>query len=84
MIKILNNIAIQILIIIIYFYKFIISPLLKSNCRFLPTCSEYSIMALKEHGFLKGSVYSIKRIFACHPFGKNGYDPVPNKIDKEI
>ena len=60
------------------------SPILKSNCRYLPTCSEYSIESLKEHGIIRGVFLSIKRIMHCHPYGGDGYDPVPKKIKKEI
>ena len=54
-----------------------ISPLLGSNCRYNPSCSTYSIEALKKHGLMKGGKLSIKRILSCHPFGKSGHDPVP-------
>ena len=57
-----------------------ISPLLGHSCRYLPTCSEYSIDALKQHGFFKGLFMSIKRILSCHPIkflgGGEGLDPV--------
>ena len=69
------NIIIQnLFILIIKFYKFFISPLLGSRCRFLPTCSEYFIEALKIHGITKGSKLGLKRIFKCHPFKKLGGD----------
>ena len=69
------NIIIQdLLISIIKFYKFFISPLLGSRCRFLPTCSEYFIEALKMYGITKGSKLGFKRIFKCHPFKKLGGD----------
>ena len=80
----LNNFLITLLIFIIKAYQFFLSPILKANCRYLPTCSEYSINALKEYGLGKGVYYSLKRILKCHPFGGHGYDPVPKKIDKEI
>ena len=83
-IKYLNNLLIAIVIIIIKAYQLLISPILKTNCRYLPTCSEYSIAAFKEHGLLNGFYYSLKRIFKCHPLGGYGYDPVPKKINKEI
>ena len=67
------------IIYVIKLYQYIISPILKSNCRYLPTCSEYSILALKEHGLLMGSYYSFKRILSCHPFGGQGFDSVPKK-----
>ncbi len=49
------------------------------NCRFFPTCSNYGIEALEKHGALKGSFLTIKRILKCHPFGKKGFDPVPER-----
>lgn len=79
------NILTLILIKLIKGYRFIISPLLGHSCRYLPTCSEYSIEALKVYGFLKGSYLSLKRILSCHPIkllgGGGGFDPV-NKNTK--
>jgi len=77
--KNLINIIIIALISTIRFYQFFISPLLRSNCRYLPTCSEYSIESIRIHGPLKGLLLSVKRIFSCHPLGSQGYDPVPYK-----
>ncbi len=58
-------------------YKVLISPLLPPSCRFYPTCSEYTIIALKRYGPIKGLCLSIKRIARCNPFCQGGYDPVP-------
>ena len=70
-------------ILIIKFYKLIISPYLGNNCRYLPTCSEYFIDSLKEYGAIKGSIKGLKRISSCHPIkflgGGNGFDPVIKK-----
>ena len=78
------TISTNILIKIIKGYKFLISPLLGNSCRYLPTCSEYSIEALKSYGFFKGSFMSVKRILSCHPIrflgGSEGFDPVNKKI----
>ena len=78
------NIFTMILIKFIKGYKFIISPLLGHSCRYLPTCSEYSIEALKTFGFFKGLFMSTKRILSCHPIkflgGGEGLDPVNKKI----
>ncbi len=78
---------IKILISIINIYQFLISPLLGNNCRFLPTCSEYFIEALKTHGLVKGFKLGTKRIFKCHPIkslgGKEGLDFVPLENKKE-
>ena len=74
------------LILIIKFYKYFISPYFPYNCRYLPTCSEYFIDALKLKGPIKGSLIGIKRIFRCHPIkflgGGSGYDPV-KKLKRE-
>jgi putative membrane protein insertion efficiency factor len=63
-------------ITLIRLYKYLLSPLLPGRCRFYPTCSEYSIEALKRYGFLKGVYLSFKRIIRCNPFNPGGYDPV--------
>jgi putative membrane protein insertion efficiency factor len=66
-------------IILIKIYQNLISPLTPATCRFEPTCSKYSIEALKEHGVFKGTKLMVIRIFSCHPWGGSGYDPVPKK-----
>ena len=75
------NICTLILIKLIKGYKFLISPLLGHSCRYLPTCSEYSIDALKKFGFFKGLFISIKRILSCHPWGGSGFDPVKKEME---
>ncbi len=72
------------IIILIRFYQLFFSPILKSNCRYLPTCSEYALESLKQHGPLTGGYYSIRRILSCHPLGGKGFDPVKKIIKKEI
>ena len=66
-------------IILIKFYRYIISPLLTPSCRFTPSCSEYALEAIKTHGPIKGSWLTCKRLLRCLPFCKYGYDPVPRK-----
>ena len=73
----MRSIVIFPFIIIIKFYQFFISPFLGLNCRFNPTCSNYSINSLKKHGLIFGLYYSILRISKCHPWGGSGHDPVP-------
>ena len=74
------NILTYILIKLIKGYKFLISPLLGNSCRYLPTCSDYTIEALNNFGFFKGLYLSLKRILSCHPIkflgGGEGFDPV--------
>ena len=72
-----------ILIYIIKFYKYVISPLIGNNCRYLPTCSDYFIDCLNEFGLIKGSYMGTKRLLSCHPIkflgGGEGYDPIEKK-----
>ena len=63
-------------IYLLRFYKYAISPLLPSACRFKPTCSEYAAEAIAKYGFWKGSALGLKRLSRCHPFSAGGYDPV--------
>ena len=65
------------LIGLVQFYRYALSPLKPSTCRFYPTCSMYMLQALRRYGPLKGSYLGIKRILKCHPFHKGGYDPWP-------
>lgn len=75
--KTLQKIIIFPFIFLIRFYQVCISPFTPSACRFSPTCSTYTLQALKKHGLIKGGWLGIKRIASCHPWGKSGYDPVP-------
>ena len=75
----LNKVATFPLLILIRGYQLIISPLLGSNCRFMPTCSEYAMESLRSHGLIKGIYLTVKRIGKCHPWGGHGYDPIPTK-----
>lgn len=61
----------------ILLYRWLISPVIGPGCRFLPTCSEYALEALAIHGVLKGTWLALCRIGRCHPWGGEGYDPVP-------
>ena len=70
------NILTYILIKFIKTYQFLFSPLLGQSCRHYPTCSNYSIEALKTYGLFKGLLLMIKRIFSCHPWAEGGYDPI--------
>lgn len=70
-------------IILVRLYQNLISPLTPATCRYQPTCSHYTVEALQKHGLFKGGMLSLKRIFSCHPWGGNGYDPVPD-VNKGI
>ena len=75
--KIITNILIG----IIKIYRRFISPYLAPSCRYLPTCSEYTIDCLKTYGLIKGLFKATKRILSCHPYSKrDGFDPVVKEI----
>jgi len=67
----------KLFIILIRGYQYTLSPILGRNCRYYPTCSQYSIEAFHKYGPIKGMILSIKRILSCNPWGGHGYDPVP-------
>ena len=79
----INKVTTAIPVIIIRLYQLIVSPVTQSSCRHIPSCSEYAMEALKEHGLLVGLYYSVKRIFSCRPGGSSGYHPVPKKEQKK-
>lgn len=64
-------------IFLIKIYQYLISPILPNSCRYTPTCSQYTIQAIKKHGPFKGSWLGAKRIAKCNPWGSSGHDPVP-------
>jgi len=67
----------RILIGLLRFYQAAISPLTPASCRFVPTCSEYAIEAIRRHGATRGGWLAVRRLFRCRPFGGRGPDPVP-------
>lgn len=67
----------ELLILPVRFYRAAISPLFPPCCRFTPSCSEYTIEALRVHGPFRGTWLALRRILRCHPWGGSGYDPVP-------
>ena len=77
------NIFTLLLIKFIKIYKYLVSPMIGPSCRYLPTCSDYSIEALKNYGFVKGLLLSLKRIMSCHPWGNSGFDPVKKEIEEK-
>ncbi|MAQ71953.1 MAG: membrane protein insertion efficiency factor YidD [Candidatus Marinimicrobia bacterium] len=79
----MSNIPSLFFVTLIKGYQTVLSPLLGSNCRYEPTCSQYAIDVIKEWGSFKGSVLALKRILRCHPWSESGYDPIPRKKGKK-
>ncbi|MCA1750376.1 MAG: membrane protein insertion efficiency factor YidD [Flavobacteriales bacterium] len=69
----------HVLVFLVKVYQYTLSPLLGSNCRHQPTCSQYTIESIRIWGPFKGTWLGIKRISKCHPWGTHGIDPVPTK-----
>ena len=67
----------QLLILLVRGYQLTISPVLPPSCRFSPSCSHYTLEALRRYGALKGSWLGARRLLRCHPFHPGGFDPVP-------
>jgi putative membrane protein insertion efficiency factor len=62
---------------LVHAYRLLLSPVLGPNCRYAPSCSDYALEALGEHGALRGGWLALRRILRCHPWGGSGFDPVP-------
>lgn len=77
--KLIKQAPTQSAIILIKTYQKIISPVLGQHCRFYPSCSQYTLEAIKEWGLAKGILLGAKRISRCHPLNEGGIDPVPKK-----
>lgn len=67
----------RVLIVLVKAYQYLLSPFFGQQCRFYPTCSEYSVQALQKHGALRGSYYTLRRLMRCHPWCDGGHDPIP-------
>lgn len=79
MFKALGTLLAWPLLALVWLYRMVISPWLGNNCRYQPSCSQYAMQALREHGAFRGTWLAAKRIGRCHPWGGSGYDPVPDK-----
>lgn len=69
--------AAKLLMGLIQFYRYAISPLIPPRCRYSPTCSQYALEAIRKYGAVKGGWLALKRIGRCHPWGGHGHDPLP-------
>jgi putative membrane protein insertion efficiency factor len=82
--NILTSMARRLFILLVKGYQLLISPFLGNNCRYYPTCSQYTIEAIELHGIFRGTWLGIRRISRCHPFHEGGIDPVPgSELEKQ-
>ena len=73
-----------ILLALLRAYKLAISPMLLPACRYVPTCSDYAAEAIERYGAVRGSLMALWRLLRCHPFVKGGFDPVPNRSERQV
>jgi uncharacterized protein len=69
-------------IVLVRAYQLALSPFAGGACRFTPSCSEYAIQAIQEHGVARGLGLALRRVSRCHPLGSSGFDPVPRRSDR--
>jgi hypothetical protein len=67
----------RLLLAVIRGYRYLLSPWWGNQCRFTPSCSEYAMQALEQHGALRGSWLALRRLSKCHPWHAGGFDPAP-------
>jgi putative membrane protein insertion efficiency factor len=74
----IHRFLVTLVLLPVMFYRRVLSPMKRApTCRYLPTCSEYCVEAVKHRGIFVGVGLSVWRVLRCHPFAKGGYDPVP-------
>lgn len=76
--RFLWNLPRNILIVVLKFYRRVISPTYGQVCRFFPSCSAYALESVTVHGAVKGTWYAALRVLRCHPWSAGGLDPVPS------
>ena len=73
--------GVRVLVALVRIYRRVLSPLKPPTCRYVPTCSQYAIVALERHGAVRGGWLAATRVCRCHPWGGHGWDPVPGTTD---
>jgi putative membrane protein insertion efficiency factor len=79
----ISNIVKETVVLVIRLYQSTIGQFLGGQCRFVPSCSQYAIEAVRQFGAVKGSLLAVKRILRCHPFGSSGFDPPSLRASKD-
>jgi uncharacterized protein len=71
------KLGVRVSLVVVRAYQLLLSPFAGGACRFHPSCSEYAVQAIEDHGVLKGWALAVRRLARCHPFASPGVDPVP-------
>jgi putative membrane protein insertion efficiency factor len=71
-----TRLPVQLVQVMVWFYRAAVSPFLAPSCRFAPSCSSYASQALQRHGMVRGGWMAVRRLLRCHPFHPGGWDPV--------
>ena len=79
----MNPVA-QLLTFLVRLYQWCLRPILGANCRFEPSCSEYAVEALRQHGAICGSALAFRRVLRCNPWHEGGFDPVPRSCSCRV
>ena len=74
------SLSARLALVLIRSYQLAISPFSGGACRFVPSCSEYALDAVARHGAARGLWLALRRVARCHPFGRHGFDPVPDSV----
>jgi putative membrane protein insertion efficiency factor len=69
-------------VVLVRAYQLALSPFAGGACRFTPSCSDYAIQAIQDHGAVRGLGLALRRVGRCHPLGSSGFDPVPRRSDR--
>jgi uncharacterized protein len=72
--------SVRLAVVVVRAYQLVLGPIAGGACRFDPSCSEYAVRALEEHGVARGTWLAIRRVARCHPFSRAGADPVPPRV----
>jgi putative membrane protein insertion efficiency factor len=73
----------NLLVVVLRFYRAVISPLYGDVCRYYPSCSSYGLQAVQQYGVIRGSWMAVRRIARCHPWAAGGVDDVPQRLAKK-
>ncbi|MBN2382999.1 membrane protein insertion efficiency factor YidD [bacterium] len=78
------RVTVRLALSLIRSYQLIISPIIRPACRYVPSCSDYTLQVIRRFGIWQGCYLGLYRILRCHPFARGGYDPPPAKLPRKV